>query len=266
MSPSAYSDTTTLKTTANITINSKTSFESNKSDMLTMTALENALRTNARPLLEFAALKDFSGENVSFLTHVADWRLYWFSPKASTADHRRKQFVAAARIYMHFISLEFSEFPINISSREMKRLHHVFENAAVILNRSTRGSHSSSTSDNVTPFDNADLEPPFDCKSSYSSTSELRSPPMHLDTLGRANLRAVSGMRDLYVDELLADMEIPDAFNEMVFDSAESEIKYLVLTNTWPKFVNVGHANSQLSKNDDEEKANTWKKRILCSS
>lgn len=31
--------------------------------------------------------------------------------------------------------------------------------------------------------------------------------------------------------------EIPEAFNEGVFDDSEMSIKYLVLTNTWPKFI-----------------------------
>jgi hypothetical protein len=89
---------------------SKNCFESDKSAMVTMTALENALQTNAIPLLKFAALKDFSYENVSFLTHVADLRRYWFSPKRSTAEHRRKQFIVATQIYAQFISHKFSEF------------------------------------------------------------------------------------------------------------------------------------------------------------
>lgn len=267
-SPSAYSATTTLKSAGDVSF-SKTSFESHNSDMLTMTALDNALRTNAMPLLEFAALKDFSGENVSFLTHVADWRRYWFSPKSSTAEHRRKQFIAAVRIYAHFISLEFSEFPINISSKEMKRLHHVFESAASILYRRSRGSVASSISDNVTPFDSVLPEDmpglASDSQSACSSTAELRSSVNHLDALGRANLRAVSRMQELYGDETLAEIEIPDAFSELMFDSAEAEIKYLVLTNTWPKFVNVGRANSQISQDVDEEKGNAWGRKLLCS-
>jgi hypothetical protein len=268
-SPSGYSDATTLRSTGDYTVNSKTSFESNKSDMLTMTALENALRTNAMPLLQFAALKDFSGENVSFLTHLADWRRSWFSPKASTAEHRRKQFVAAVRIYSHFISLEFSEFPINISSKEMKRLHHVFESAAVLLHRSQRGSVVSATSNDATPFDNfnPDVVPDShsDCKRSFNSTSELKS-AINLDALGRANLRAVSRIHELYVDEVLAEVEIPEAFTEIIFDPAEREIKYLVLTNTWPKFVNVGRASSQMSREIDDEQGNVWMKKVLCSS
>jgi hypothetical protein len=267
-SPGAFSIATTLKSHGEVSVVSKSSFESNKSDMLTMTALENALRTNAMPLLEFAALKDFSGENVSFLTHVADWRRFWFSPRASTADHRRMQFTAAARIYAHFISLQFSEFPINISSKEMKRLHIVFEGAATLLYGNKRGSLSSNNSDDVTPFDNVqpgEVPPSPGYRSgSYSSTSELRHSTINLDTLGRANLRAVSRMEEEHIDEVLADLEIPEEFTEMVFDFAEREIKYLVLTNTWPKFVNYGRANSQIDA--DEEKGNGWARKILCSS
>jgi hypothetical protein len=58
-SPSEFSGSTTLKSAGDSSFG-KQSFDS-KSDILTMTALENALRTNAMPLLEFAALKDFSG-------------------------------------------------------------------------------------------------------------------------------------------------------------------------------------------------------------
>jgi hypothetical protein len=256
-----YSKTTTLKSGGDITVNS---LDSSKSGMLTMTALENALRTNAAPLLEFAALKDFSGENVSFLTHVADWRRYWLTPKAPTAEHRRQQFIAAAHIYARFISLEFSEFPINISSREMKRLYNIFDRAAVILYRNKRGSLSSETSDSATPFDHVRPDdvsaveshnmPP----SPTGSTFGLRD----LDALGRANLRAVSRMDGLYSDEKFADIDVPDEFAEIIFDPAESEIKYLVLTNTWPKFVNAGRAASQASAN--EETGNGWKQKVLC--
>lgn len=267
-SPSAMSNTTTLKFNDDRTLRSKASFESSKSDMLTMTALENALRTNATPLLQFAALKDFSGENVSFLTHVADWRRYWFQPKASTADHRRKQFIAATRIYAQFISLEFSEFPINISSKEMKRLYTIFERAAIILHRSQRGSTYSAFSDNATPFDNVqpnDKPEMVSDSRSYNSESELHKPATNLDTLGRANLLAITRMQDMYREETLADIEIPETFTELVFDFAEREIKYLVLTNTWPKFVNMGRANSQMDRDVDEEKGNVWT-RILCTS
>lgn len=269
--PSLYSDATDLKVESTPSLNSKKSFDSIKSDMLTMTALENALRTNALPLLEFAALKDFSGENVSFLTLVADWRRYWFSPKSSTADHHRKQFIAAVRIYAHFVSLEFSEFPINISSREMKNMHRVFDRAAVAMYRNARTSLSSETSDSVTPFDNV---LPDGCSDSpalsthsgdkFDSDSDLKPAVTHLESLGRANLQAVSRLQILYTDDAFSDIEIPEGFNEMVFDAAEREIKYLILINTWPKFVNAGRVASQMSKDDDEEKGHGWMGKLLC--
>ena len=279
--------TTTLAATAKsageTTLMSDYSIESQRSNMLTMTALENALRTNAIPLLEFAALKDFSGENVSFLTHIADWRRYWFSPRLSTAEHRKQQFITAVRIYSHFISLEFSEFPINISSKEMKRLHQVFESAAVLLNRRNRGSIDSDTSDSsATPFDNMDPRCLPDSPTIPGSPGFLRSPvpalfppspikaefemkATDLDSLGRANLRASSRMRRNSMEDLFANVQVPEAFRETIFDQAESEIKYLVLTNTWPKFVNAGRTNSQLGRDVDQEAGgHKWMRKFLC--
>jgi hypothetical protein len=145
----------------------------------------------------------------------------------------------------------------------MKCLHTVFESTAQFLYGRRRGSR---TSDNATPFDSVIPDDasdyPINSKSPVDSTFEMR--PSVLDALGRANFRAASRMGELYTDEALVDVEIPDAFNEMVFDPAEKEIKYLVLTNTWPKFVNVERAKSQLSKEDDEEKGNSYMRLLLC--
>jgi hypothetical protein len=245
----------TLKSEA--TCPPKTSIDSQRSDMLTMAALENALRTNPTPILQFAALKDFSGENVSFLTHLADWKRGWLSPKASTADHRRQQFVAAVRIYAHFVSLEFSEFPINISSREMKNLYRVFGDAATLL---VRNRSIPSMSDSATPFDNVD----DDAGSTASSTVELSSSAT-LGALGRANLESASHMTELVQEEALATLPIPEGFTEMVFDLAENEIKYLILTNTWPKFVN---AASELRHQEaaGEQHISWFKKTVLCAA
>ena len=235
--------------------NRKSSLDSHKSDMFTMAAFENALKTNPVPLLQFAALKDFSGENVSFLTYIADWRREWLSPKTSVMEHRRKQFVAATRIYAHFVSLEHSEFPINISSKEMKVLHNVFEDAATLLIRD--GSVTSST-DSATPFDNVQL-------AENNSNNDLRS-GVNLDSLGWANLRSVLRMIELRHEEVLANVEIPGSFSETVFDPAESEIKYLVLTNTWPKFVNTGYETRQqdVEMAMERPRARWVGKAILC--
>jgi hypothetical protein len=146
----------------------------------------------------------------------------------------------------------------------MKRLHAVFERTANLLFGRRRNSESSSTSDNATPFDNVmpddASDRPINGKSSHISANAIS-----LDRLGRANLKAVSRMGELHMNETESEVDVPDTFNELVFDAAEKEIKYLVLTNTWPKFVNVSRANSQLSKDEDEEKGNVWMRKLLCA-
>ncbi|KAH9864282.1 hypothetical protein J1614_010216 [Plenodomus biglobosus] len=250
------STATTIKSNGKNNL-SKTSLETQKSDMLTMSAMENALRTNALPLLRFASTKDFSGENVSFLINLGDWRRYWFSSELPKDQRQHEQFIAATRVYAHFVS-DYAEFPINISSREKKRLQNVFESACNLLHRRKDGSIASATSDNATPFDDI---LPTDPKSSFSSTTELQS-HVRLDALGRANFRAASRMQDPFIDEILSDIEVHEEFEETIFDAAESEIKYLVLTNTWPKFVNLGHASSQMSRNTDAERG-SWAKKMF---
>ncbi|RYP68595.1 hypothetical protein DL771_006567 [Monosporascus sp. 5C6A] len=210
--------------------------DSRRSDMFTMLALENALSSNPRPLLEFAALKDFSGENISFLSHVTDWRRGWVSSTLDPATLKYEQFIQAMRIYSHFISLECSQFPINISSRLGKELAETFDSAANMLNR-REGTQSAS----ATPFD-----------SSNSSTVQLWKPSDLEGTLGNANLQSVTRMADL-TGEGRPDVSIPGSFSPAVFDDAEGEIKYLVLTNTWPKFVHSGLESASQAADGDEK-------------
>ncbi|RYP57386.1 hypothetical protein DL769_009505 [Monosporascus sp. CRB-8-3] len=210
--------------------------DSRRSDMFTMLALENALRNNPRPLLEFAALKDFSGENISFLSHVADWRRGWVSSTLEPAMLKYEQFIQATRIYSHFISLECSQFPINISSRLGKELRETFDDAANMLNR-REGTPSASAT-------------PFDC--SNSSTADLWKTSDLEGTLGKANLQSVTRMADL-TGEGHPDVSVPDSFSPAVFDAAEGEIKYLVLTNTWPKFVHSGFESASQAEDGDEK-------------
>jgi len=50
---------------------------SRRGEIYTMNALEKALQTNSTSLLLFAALKDFSEENISVLDRVRDWKADW---------------------------------------------------------------------------------------------------------------------------------------------------------------------------------------------
>ena len=43
-----------------------------------------------------------------------------------------------------------------------------------------------------------------------------------------------------------AAVPIPAEFNEHIFDEAEQEVKYLVVTNTWPRFIDSNRLHKEL--------------------
>lgn len=167
--------------------------------LLTMSALDHVLTTNPSPLQEFSSLSDFSGENIAFLTRVASWKAGW--PSSTDDETMLELYNQALAIYIDFISPRDAEFPLNISSKTLVYLQSMFENATRTL--LGEGSINAAT--------------PFDAPPSSSSGSE---PSTVLDKAQYAGA-------------------IPDGFGQFVFDTVESHIKYLVLTNTWPKFVEM---------------------------
>ncbi|RDA93933.1 hypothetical protein CP533_5011 [Ophiocordyceps camponoti-saundersi (nom. inval.)] len=194
---------------------------SGNGSILTMDALEHTLAKNPEPLQHFSALRDFSGENIAFLTRIREWRATYLLPArraaaaaaaaaaASPGDDEktdstgtqvvtlsRECFESALRIYMDFISSNSAEFQVNLSSQDFKNLQAVFEPAA----RAIYGDNASP--DPATPFDEV---------------------PRQLTADSQEKIRFRG--------------DVPDLFSDTVFDDSEMSIKYLVLTNTWPKFI-----------------------------
>lgn len=205
---------------------------SSNGSVLTMDALEHTLVKNPEPLQQFSALKDFSGENIAFLRRVAEWKLkhYPFQtadrkmsvisekgpPSPTTAVDIRASFEDALRIYIDFISSRGAEFQINLSSTDFKKLAGIFEHAARIVYGDER------TPDPATPFETDDWRVGPKVGGSGSGSQEAIATPETQET---------------ELESIRYWGEIPDEFNEEAFDNAEISIKYLVLTNTWPKFV-----------------------------
>lgn len=194
---------------------------SSNESILTMSALEYVLERNPAPLQEFSALRDFSGENIAFLTSVAEWKAS-LPPSAqnnssASTDPQirelvRERFNRALRIYAEFVSTRDAQFPINISSPDQKKLEAIFEQSARIMYGERR------VLDSATPFD-------FPIGGQAPSTSSGSEKEMVMRT------------NSCIEDKVQFWGEVPDQFDETVFDDAEKSIKYLVLTNTWPKFV-----------------------------
>ncbi|KAI5861623.1 hypothetical protein GGS23DRAFT_575912 [Durotheca rogersii] len=199
--------------------------------LFTMGALDYVLTENPGPLQEFSALRDFSGENIAFLTSVSGWKTLSPWPAGTdqgasaeaAADRLRDAFTQALVIYTNFISPRDAEFPINLSSRDLKQLEAVFERPARILCGEARV-------DPATPFDGAETR-----SASDGDWMELA------EVAGRIQYAG----------------EIPDGFDAGVFDAAHAHVKYLVLTNTWPKFVAEMQQQQSRFSEDSERSGGT---------
>lgn len=215
-----------------------------KNYLYTMTAFECALEWNPTPLQKFAALKDFSGENISFLTHLASWKKSLLPQIQSTQRHSisiqphqddrstqgdplRDAYNRAISLYTVFVSQDHAEFPLDLSHRTLRRLDALFSRPANLL---FGDASSQSTVNSATPF------------ASERSKSVTMTDVLEVRTNSVATTAAADTPGVLTLDGVYYWGDIPDSFDTTCFDDAEQQIKYLVLTNTWPKFVNAGCA------------------------
>lgn len=205
------------------------SFKSNSNEsILTMGALEHVLERNPGPLLEFSALRDFSGENIAFLMSVSEWKGMMPPPTRhscnpeklaedlnNNSDRRQERFTKALRIYSDYIS-SHSQFQVNLPSPIFKKLETLFEDAARSLHGERWGV------DPTAPFEST----PWERKGSHDSKASKTGSETTIVTPENP-----AATKTLYQGE------VPTGFDDGVFEEAEASIKYLVLTNTWPKFV-----------------------------
>jgi hypothetical protein len=167
--------------------------------LLTMTALNRVLQEHPVPLQEFSAYHDFSGENVAFLTRVAKWKDTWSGRIDLDHEQRIDMYNVALKLYIDFVSPRDAEFPLNLSSAQLKELEAVFETSTRMICGEAR------------------------IDSSLPLAFEL--PPSRHSDRSEATLHA------RYTGD------ISELFGINVFDDVQRHIKDLVLTNTWPKFV-----------------------------
>lgn len=180
--------------------------------LLTMTALNRVLDDNPGLLQEFSALRDFSGENISFLTRVACWKSSW--PENPTEDEVRDMFTWSLGIYTDLVSPHDAEFPINLSSNDLRKLEAIFEKPARVICGEARVN-------TALPFDGLGVPQTSQRRSGESAAASSISRIEYGDIADRIRYMG----------------EISDDFGPKVFDDGQKNVKYLVLTNTWPKFV-----------------------------
>lgn len=171
--------------------------------ILTMDALEHTLDKNPEPLQEFSALKDFSGENIAFLLRVRDWRAAHFAVAKKEIGEEEKN------------------TPIIAITREcFEGALHIYLDFISVTNAEFQL--------NLASGDFAKLKDIFEEAAQAVCTATVASDPATPFANETPRLAA---------EILNYTGEIPFEFNEHVFDDAELSIKYLVLTNTWPKYI-----------------------------
>jgi len=238
-------DSTTLGSTSThthstLTIHQKPSFRTEKPQYrdnemyeMTIAALENAIATNPLPLLQFAATKDFTAENIIFLIQVRDWKTSWAATPSPPAPHSRALlFNKAVEIYAQSVHEKLAMFPINIEGGIRTRLDAIFEPA--VKNLMEGNWETIDPYNEITPFAGDEGEMPLSPMRPGNPGNQMRTswplssaPPTPKSTLSSE------------VAEFGRNMDgIPREFDEKVFDAAEKSIKYLVVTNTWRKMIN----------------------------
>ncbi|KZF24068.1 hypothetical protein L228DRAFT_87952 [Xylona heveae TC161] len=218
-------DCASTKQSVNISVSpSATSSErKRRHDIYGMQALEKTLDTNAAGLFKFAATKEFTGENIVFLTQVRDWRrnyLQLLSDGAISVENRRKMYAEGVKIFYHNVCMKTSEFPVNIESKIYADLQRMFHSSNIPAPKAV-----------VAPF--ADDAVPL------SWTQPKNANSIHSDN---EELITIASL-----DSNGGSWEIPDGFDEHAFDRAEASVKYMVFTNTWIRFVDAQETASMAS-------------------
>lgn len=194
---------------------------SNKADLCNMQALERALESNPRALLEFAATKQFTGENIVFLTRVRAWKESWNRATSAktlmSLEAKSKLYEAGRDLFDRNINLYTAQFPVNLESKIYRSLEAIFGSNSPRESRSI-----------VTPFTEF-----------WTVKRESKTAGFEEITISAAEASTASSDRIL---------TLPYGFDGDVFDLAERSIKYMVLTNTWARYLDSACRNPTSQK------------------
>ncbi|KAF2815611.1 uncharacterized protein BDZ99DRAFT_457588 [Mytilinidion resinicola] len=212
-----------------------------------MQSLEFVIKHNIEPLITWAARREFTAENMVFLREVRNFRQRWehiseyiqpqtqtpptslgkqidgrteAGPSTISAQQRRQQFTEASLIFFTLINPFTAETPINIEYKVFRHLQSLFSSVV---------------------FD------PYECDAiSEHSKRENVVCPWEDDAL---MLGGLLGRAESVKSESGIGIEhVPKEFDVGLFDAAFESIKYLVFTNTWPRYVEAERASGVMEE------------------
>ncbi|CUS10870.1 unnamed protein product [Tuber aestivum] len=214
-----------------------------KSSKYSLAALEKALRDDAERLEEFAATKDFTGENIIFLRQVMSWKEKWRSEVNSGGCEipppvLRTLYNAAVEIFQTLVHRETSHFPLNLDDDIYLPLDQIF-------GRSDPGLPPDSSTDCFNTFPKAMISPFADDIVLVANARRLPERKgfreiREKDSEAGAVAAEIDPDRSTHPRNSSAENSplswIPEGL-ETAFDKAEAAIKQMVLTNTWIRYV-----------------------------
>ncbi|PSN74900.1 hypothetical protein BS50DRAFT_540537 [Corynespora cassiicola Philippines] len=208
-------ETSTLSSTSSNSQNSTRLFLSKElKPKASMQALEFSIEHSIEPLIAWAASREFTAENTIFIREVRNFKKKWSELETVTTSQRRQMFNEASLIYFTLVNPFTAETPINIDYKIYKALQNVFANMEYDPYRPQ--------SPQTAPQSPSEIRENVVCP-----WEETLSRPASIDS----NLSAstTSSVRSI----------VPSEFTEDIFDAAYESIKYLVFTNTWPRYVDA---------------------------
>jgi hypothetical protein len=179
-----------------------------------MQALELSIEHSIEPLIAWAANREFTAENAIFLREVRNFRKKWSALKIVTTGQRRQMFNEASLIYFTLVNPFTAESPINIEYKIFKTLQNMFSEVEF----DPYMPRSKTPDDLKSPMMRDNVVCPWE-----ESTSRPASIESNTTTSSATSSRSI----------------VPSDFSEEVFDAAFESIKYLVFTNTWPRYVDA---------------------------
>ena len=188
-----------------------------------MQALESCIEHNIESLIEWTASREFTAENTIFLREVRNFKNKWSSVSTVTTSQRRQMYTEASLIFFTLVNPFTAETPINIEYKIFKELQAQFE--GMEYDPYMPPERSSSPTDPMSATERENVVCPWE---------NTLSRPTSIDSnTSGASVSSTSSTRSL----------VPSQFTELVFDSAFESIKYLVFTNTWPRYASSDMAN-----------------------
>ena len=181
-----------------------------------MQALEASIEHNIESLIEWTASREFTAENTIFLRDVRNFKKKWSSLKTVTTAQRRQMHTEASLIFFTLVNPFTAETPINIDYKIFKKLQAHFEGMEYDPYMPKR---SASPTDPISPTEREHVVCPWE--------NTLDRPASIDSNMSGSSISSTSSTRSL----------VPSQFTEDIFESAFESIKYLVFTNSWPRYV-----------------------------